>query len=45
MAKVSVVILARNEEKYIGACLESVKDFADEIVVIDDFSTDKTAEI
>ena len=45
MAKVSVVILARNEEKFIGACIASVKDFADEIVVVDDFSTDKTAEI
>ena len=45
MAKVSVLILARNEEKFIGACLDSVKNFADEIIVIDDCSTDKTAEI
>ncbi|MBQ7198007.1 MAG: glycosyltransferase family 2 protein [Selenomonadaceae bacterium] len=45
MAKVSVLILARNEEKFIGACLDSVKDFADEIIVIDDCSTDTTAEI
>ena len=45
MAKVSVLILAKNEEKFIGACLDSVKSFADEIVVIDDLSTDKTAEI
>ncbi len=45
MAKLSVVILAKNEEKFIGACLASVQDFADEIVVIDDFSTDKTAEV
>ena len=45
MAKVSVLILARNEEKNISACIESVKSFADEIIVIDDFSTDSTAEI
>lgn len=45
MASVSVLILAKNEEKFIGACIESVKSFADEIIVVDDFSTDKTAEI
>ena len=45
MAKVSVLILAKNEEKNIGDCIESVKSFADEIIVIDDFSTDATAEI
>ena len=45
MAQVSVLILAKNEEKFIGACLDSVKDFADEIIVIDDYSTDSTAEI
>ena len=45
MAKLSVLILAKNEEKFIKACIESVKSFADEIIVIDDFSTDKTAEI
>lgn len=45
MATVSAVILARNEEKFIGACLSSVAGFADEILVVDDFSTDKTAEV
>ena len=45
MAKVSVLILAKNEEKFIGACIRSVKDFADEVIVIDDFSTDATARI
>ena len=45
MAEVSVLILAKNEEKNIAACIESVKSFADEIIVIDDFSSDKTAEI
>ena len=45
MAKLSILILAKNEEKFIGACLDSVKNIADEIIVIDDFSTDNTAEI
>ena len=34
-----------NEEKNIGRCLQSVKDIADEIVVVDSCSSDKTAEI
>lgn len=42
--KLSVVIITRNEEKNIKECLESVK-WCDEIVVIDDYSEDKTAEI
>ena len=42
--KLSVVVLARNEEKNIAACLDSVK-WADELIVIDDNSIDKTAEI
>lgn len=40
----SVVIVARNEERNIAACLESV-GFANEIVLVDDFSTDDTVEI
>ena len=43
-ANVSVLILAKNEEKNIADCIKSA-DFASEIIVIDDFSTDKTAEI
>ena len=45
MAKLSVLILAKNEEKFIGACIKSVKNFADEVIVIDDFSTDNTVSI
>jgi len=44
MIKLSVVIAARNEEKNIQKCLESVK-WADEIVIVDDMSTDDTIEI
>lgn len=40
----SVVIITKNEQDRITRCLESVK-WADEIIVVDDFSTDKTVEI
>lgn len=43
--KISVVVNTYNEEKNLARCLESVKDFADEIVVVDMHSADKTAEI
>ena len=43
-AKLSVLILAKNEEKNIADCIKSIQ-FADEIIVIDDFSTDETAAI
>jgi (heptosyl)LPS beta-1,4-glucosyltransferase len=39
----SVVILTHNEEKHIRACLASVCDFADELLVLDSDSTDRTA--
>jgi glycosyltransferase involved in cell wall biosynthesis len=42
--KLSVVILTKNEEANIRACLETVKG-ADEIVIVDDESADKTLEI
>ena len=42
--KLSVVILTKNEEDIIARCLESVK-WADEIIVVDDGSADKTREI
>lgn len=38
----SVVVLTKNEEKDIKKCLKSVHRIADEIIVIDDFSKDKT---
>jgi glycosyltransferase involved in cell wall biosynthesis len=45
MNKLSVVIITLNEEKDIARCLNSVKDVADEIVVLDSFSTDNTKNI
>lgn len=43
--KLSVVLAVYNEEKNLGACLASVKDIADQIVIVDGSSTDKTVEI
>ena len=45
MEKLSVAIITFNEEKNIERCLDSVQKIADEIVVVDGFSTDKTPEI
>lgn len=43
--KLSVVIITFNEEKNIDRCLASIADIADEIIVVDSFSTDKTESI
>jgi GT2 family glycosyltransferase/Tfp pilus assembly protein PilF len=44
-ARLSVFLIARNEEKFIGQCLASVRGLADQIVVVDTGSTDRTVEI
>ena len=44
MDTLSVVILTKNEEDRIRNCLESVK-WADEIIIVDDCSADRTVEI
>ena len=41
----SVVVLTKNEEKNIQRCLQSVAGWANEIVVVDDESTDRTVDI
>ncbi len=41
----SVVILTKNEELNIVDCINSVKGWADEVIVVDDFSTDRTVQI
>jgi glycosyltransferase involved in cell wall biosynthesis len=45
MTALSIVIITYNEEKNIKRCLESVRAFADEIVVVDSLSTDGTKKI
>jgi glycosyltransferase involved in cell wall biosynthesis len=43
--KLSAVIITFNEERNIKRCLDSLKEVADEIIVVDSFSTDKTESI
>lgn len=45
MQKLSVVLATFNEEENLADCLDSVHDLADEIVIVDGSSTDKTCEI
>ena len=42
---ISAVIITFNEERNIERCIRSLQTVADEIIVLDSFSTDKTAEI
>lgn len=42
--RISVCLIVKNEENVIGRCLESVKVFADEIIVVDTGSSDKTKD-
>ena len=41
---ITVIVLTKNEETRIAACLETVK-WADEVLVVDSFSTDATLDI
>jgi glycosyltransferase involved in cell wall biosynthesis len=45
MKNLSVVLAVFNEEKNLEACLDSVKEIAEEIIIVDGSSTDKTVEI
>lgn len=43
--KLSVTLATRNEEENIGKCLASIKNIAQEIILFDEHSTDRTIEI
>jgi glycosyltransferase involved in cell wall biosynthesis len=45
MAKISACIISFNEERKIEDCLKSIAGVADEIVIVDSLSTDRTVEI
>ncbi|HEY4194044.1 MAG TPA: glycosyltransferase family 2 protein [Mucilaginibacter sp.] len=45
MWKVSAVIITYNEAQNIGRCLKSLEEVAEEIIVVDNFSTDDTKTI
>ena len=44
-AGVTLCMIVKNEEKFLPQCLASVRDYVDEIVVVDTGSTDRTIEI
>lgn len=45
MSKISVVLAVYNEGDNLKACLNAIKDLADEIIIVDGGSVDKTLEI
>lgn len=45
MSTISLCMIVKNEERCLARCLESVKDFVHEIIIVDTGSTDKTVEI
>jgi glycosyltransferase involved in cell wall biosynthesis len=45
MTSISAIIITFNEERNIARCIDSVKEVADEIVVVDSYSTDLTETI
>jgi len=42
---ISLCMIVKNEEYFLKSCLESIKDFVDEIIIVDTGSVDKTKEI
>ena len=42
---ISACMIVRDEEKVLGECLKSIKDWVDEIIIVDTGSSDKTVEI
>jgi len=45
MERISSVIITLNEESTIADCVRSLRPFSDEILVVDSFSTDRTAAV
>ena len=45
MASLSVVLIVKNEQETIEACLDSIENIADEIIVLDSGSDDNTVAL
>jgi len=43
--RLSVCLIAKNEERFLGRCLESIRGLADQLILVDTGSTDRTVEI
>lgn len=42
---ITAIVMTYNEERNLTVCMESIKDYIDDIIIVDSFSTDKTEEI
>ncbi len=42
---ITAIIMTLNEKINLPECLESIKDYVDDIIVVDSFSSDNTVEI
>ena len=45
MKSIALVMIVKNEKKVLGRCLESVKNYVDDIIVLDTGSSDSTIDI
>ncbi|MEO5783736.1 MAG: glycosyltransferase family 2 protein, partial [Ginsengibacter sp.] len=45
MDKISAVLITKNASATIGKCIDALQKVSDEIIIIDSFSTDNTADI
>lgn len=45
MVTISLCMIVKNEERVLGRCLESVQEIADEIIIVDTGSEDRTKKI
>ena len=45
MSTIALCLIARNEERFLTACLESARDAVDQMIVVDTGSSDRTVEI
>jgi glycosyltransferase involved in cell wall biosynthesis len=45
MSEITAVIITYNEQDYIGPCITSLQGIAEEIIVVDSFSDDRTEEV
>lgn len=44
MVTISLCMIVKNEERVLGRCLESVQEIADEIIIVDTGSEDRTKD-
>src|SRR5882672_581061 len=45
MSSLSAYLIVKNEARDLPACLDSLQGLADEVVVVDDLSTDRTRDL